>query len=186
MHTALLEVTRILDRDDSEGLQLLRVWILRTNYLNLSPWERKGISVCQEIPRPLWNSKLHYHVHKGPPLIPFQKQVNPVHNSTSYFIKIRFKLFSRLLIGNTKIVFRISVKNLEWMFPVSRACYVPYPSHLDHSNNTGWGLQVMKLFHYAVSSSRLLGPDLPSNLFSNILRWESYVNKHVHARQFKL
>jgi len=44
-------------------------------------------SASQEIPRLLWNPKVHYRFHNGKPLVPVLKQMNPVHNFQSYFPK---------------------------------------------------------------------------------------------------
>jgi hypothetical protein len=32
----------------------------------------------QEIPRLLWTTLIPYFVHKSPPLVPFQSQINPL------------------------------------------------------------------------------------------------------------
>jgi hypothetical protein len=44
----------------------------------------------QEIPRPLWNKKVHFHLHKN--LNPILSQFNPVHTVTHYILKTRFHI----------------------------------------------------------------------------------------------
>jgi hypothetical protein len=38
-------------------------------------WEANSHSASQEIPRLLWNTKVHYCVHKGLPLVQFRGPV---------------------------------------------------------------------------------------------------------------
>ena len=51
-------------------------------------WAANRFSASQEIPRILWNQKVHYRFYISPPPVPILSQINTVHTPTSNFLKI--------------------------------------------------------------------------------------------------
>jgi len=51
-------------------------------------WEANWFAASQEIPRILWNPKVHYGTHKRPPPVPILGQPNPVHIPTPHLLQI--------------------------------------------------------------------------------------------------
>jgi hypothetical protein len=95
----------------------------------LSPsWEAASFAAIQGLPSILRNPKVHYRVHKSPPLVPILSQIDPVHNNSSCLSKIYFNIvphltsWSALTFIAVHLVSRGPLVRKLWLNRV--ACYI--------------------------------------------------------------
>ena len=118
-------------------------------------WEANWFAASQEIPRILWNPKVHYRTHKRPSPVPILGQPNPVHIPTSHLLQI-----------HPNIIHPSTPRSPQWSpslrFPhqdpirpplLAHTRHMPSPSHSSrfyHPHNIGWGVPIILLFSYFI------------------------------------
>ena len=147
-------------------------------------WEANWFAASPEIPRILWNPKVHYRTHKRPPPVSILGQPNPVHIPTSW--RSILILSTHLRLGLPSGLFPSGFPTKTLYTPLSSPIRATCPAHLiflDFITRTILGEEyrslsssLCSLLHSTVTSS-LLGPNIRLNtIFSNTLSFLSSLN----------
>jgi len=92
--------------------------------------EANRFSASQEIPRILWNPKVHYRIHTCPPTCPYPQPALSSPYPTSHFPKVRLNIILPSTPGFPKwtLSFRFPNQNPVYASPLPHTRYMPRPS----------------------------------------------------------
>jgi hypothetical protein len=117
------------------------------NFVEHSPWDVRSAS--QEIPRLLRNPKVHYRVHKRPPLAFITARWIQFTPSLPFSLSYMLILSSHLRLGLQGDLFPSGfTTKFVCISQLSHSFNMPHPSHppwFVDSNNIWWRVQIMKL-----------------------------------------
>jgi hypothetical protein len=121
-------------------------------------WEANQFAANQEIPRILRNPKVHYCIHKCLPPVSILSQPNPVHNTTSHFLKIHLNIIFSSMPGSPQWShsLRFPNQNPVHTFLLTHPHYMPHPSHSSRSAQYLVRSTDHKAPHYDVFSAPLV------------------------------
>ena len=149
---------------------------LLTDYMEQSSsWSANRFSASQEIPRILWNPKVHYRIHKCLPPIPILRNIDPVHAPTSNFLKIHLNIIlpSTPASSEWSLSFGFPHQN-----PVFTCLLLRSHQSISPGPKTSWTVRNMIRFHSEELLSPRPTPKLQIHPLSAVHDW-NWIFSHI-------
>ena len=126
----------------------LLTYLLTYSMVQGPSWEANWFAASQEIPRILWNPKVHYRTHKRPPPVSILDHPNPVHIPTSHLLEIHPNIIHSSTPRSPQWSLSLRFPHQDPIHPplLTHTRRMPSPSHSSrfyHPHNIGWGLQII-------------------------------------------
>jgi hypothetical protein len=131
-------------------------------------WGANRFLASQEIPRILWNPKVHNRIHNCPPTVSILSHLDPVHTPTSHFLKIHFNIIPPSKPGSPLWPPSLRFPHQNTVYASPLPIRATWPAHfilLDLITRTIFGEQYRSLssslysFLHSPVTSSLLGPN---------------------------
>ena len=131
-------------------LTYLLTYLLTYSMVQIPSWEANWFAASQEIPRILWNPKVHYRTHKRPPPVHVLDQPNSVHIPTSHLLEIHPNIIHPSTPRSPHWSLSLRFPHQDPIRPplLTHTRHMPSPSHSSrfyHPHNIGWGVQIIQL-----------------------------------------
>ena len=108
----------------------LLTYLLTYSMVQSPSWEANWFAASQEIPRILWNPKVHYRTQKRPPPVPILCQPNPVHIPTSHLLEIHPNIIQPSTPRSPQWSLSLRFPHQDPIRPLSSPIRATCPAHL--------------------------------------------------------
>jgi hypothetical protein len=150
-------------------------------------WKADCHSACQKnILLSLWNPKIHYRVHKSPPLDPILSQPNSARPINFYLPKAHLNVILPPTPRSSQwsLTYGLPNQNPVNTSPLPHACHMsrpPHPPWFNHPNNIRWRIQAMKFIIMQFSPRSVFIPfrSQKSSVYVPPSKWEIKFRTHT-------